>query len=238
MDTFEGVTTDPITLHKYLYANAAPHQFTDPTGNFTLVEVLNVLAVASIELMYPNALAVVYGADIALDGPTREFFKAIVGNAGLSLGATVLLPYLSGGTLSGGLDVSAVFSFNTEARETCVTLAGVVLTGTGGGGSAGLGLAVNPAITEGFSLIGGAGGFVGDPIYKAGATLNVDFDEDGNFSGSGSSRFGPTFGAGIFVRTGLASTGCARGYNAFSVLRASIRSLQVAYETADRHLSN
>jgi RHS repeat-associated protein len=39
MDTFEGVTTDPVTLHKYLYANAAPHMFTDPSGNFSLTEI-------------------------------------------------------------------------------------------------------------------------------------------------------------------------------------------------------
>jgi len=32
MDTFEGVTTDPITLHKYLYANANPAMFIDPSG--------------------------------------------------------------------------------------------------------------------------------------------------------------------------------------------------------------
>jgi RHS repeat-associated protein len=41
MDTFEGVTTDPVTLHKYLYANAAPHMWTDPTGNYTLVGVMH-----------------------------------------------------------------------------------------------------------------------------------------------------------------------------------------------------
>ncbi|MEM7790880.1 MAG: RHS repeat-associated core domain-containing protein [Verrucomicrobiota bacterium] len=42
MDTFEGVATDPITLHKYLYANAVPTRFTDPSGFVASVAELNV----------------------------------------------------------------------------------------------------------------------------------------------------------------------------------------------------
>ncbi len=38
MDTFEGVSTDPVTLHKYLYANASPVSYTDPSGFFSLAE--------------------------------------------------------------------------------------------------------------------------------------------------------------------------------------------------------
>lgn len=40
MDTFEGGVADPITLHKYLYANASPTFFVDPSGNRSLTEVL------------------------------------------------------------------------------------------------------------------------------------------------------------------------------------------------------
>jgi hypothetical protein len=36
MDTWMGVNSDPVTLHKYLYANVDPVNFTDPTGNFGL----------------------------------------------------------------------------------------------------------------------------------------------------------------------------------------------------------
>ncbi|MEX2475768.1 RHS repeat-associated core domain-containing protein [Marinobacter sp.] len=36
MDTWMGNGQDPVTLHKYLYANADPANFTDPTGNFSL----------------------------------------------------------------------------------------------------------------------------------------------------------------------------------------------------------
>lgn len=36
-DTWMGRNHDPITLHKYLYANADPVRYTDPTGNFSIV---------------------------------------------------------------------------------------------------------------------------------------------------------------------------------------------------------
>jgi RHS repeat-associated protein len=37
-DTYEGSISDPITLHKYLYGNANPVTYTDPTGLFSAAE--------------------------------------------------------------------------------------------------------------------------------------------------------------------------------------------------------
>ena len=39
MDTWEGRSHDPATLHKYLYAHADPINVSDPTGNFTLTSI-------------------------------------------------------------------------------------------------------------------------------------------------------------------------------------------------------
>jgi len=36
MDSFDGVAQDPITLHKYLYANGDPVNMIDPTGYFSI----------------------------------------------------------------------------------------------------------------------------------------------------------------------------------------------------------
>ena len=35
MDTYQGNMYEPVTLHKYLYANANPVKYTDPSGNVT-----------------------------------------------------------------------------------------------------------------------------------------------------------------------------------------------------------
>ena len=46
-DTWQGNNSDPITLHKYLYANANPAIYTDPSGNFSigsLMSAVNVMA--------------------------------------------------------------------------------------------------------------------------------------------------------------------------------------------------
>jgi len=50
MDTWMGRSGDPITLNKYLYANADPVTYVDPTGNFGLASIgasLNVRGVLS-----------------------------------------------------------------------------------------------------------------------------------------------------------------------------------------------
>lgn len=38
MDSYQGSIYDPVSLHKYLYANVNPVMYTDPTGYFFLAE--------------------------------------------------------------------------------------------------------------------------------------------------------------------------------------------------------
>jgi RHS repeat-associated protein len=45
VDQSTGKKTEPISLHRYLYANASPLNFTDPSGKFTLVDVMDAVAV-------------------------------------------------------------------------------------------------------------------------------------------------------------------------------------------------
>ena len=46
-DTWMGRNSDPVTLHKYLYANADPVRYTDPTGNFSLGSLMSGLNTAA-----------------------------------------------------------------------------------------------------------------------------------------------------------------------------------------------
>ena len=45
-DTWMGNNQDPITLHKYLYANADPGNMIDPTGNFSLGSLMSAINIA------------------------------------------------------------------------------------------------------------------------------------------------------------------------------------------------
>ncbi len=47
MDIWPGINYDPITLHKYLYANADPGNLIDPSGNFSIGSTLSALNVAA-----------------------------------------------------------------------------------------------------------------------------------------------------------------------------------------------
>jgi len=47
MDTFSGMDRDPITLHKYLYVNASPGMFVDPSGLFTISGMMTSINIAS-----------------------------------------------------------------------------------------------------------------------------------------------------------------------------------------------
>jgi len=44
MDSYEGSSGEPMSLHKYLYANADGVNCTDPTGNVTLMQQVQVIA--------------------------------------------------------------------------------------------------------------------------------------------------------------------------------------------------
>jgi len=46
MDTWMGRNNDPVTLHKYLYANVDPVNNVDPTGNFTMVQAIQAVNIA------------------------------------------------------------------------------------------------------------------------------------------------------------------------------------------------
>ncbi len=45
MDRFSGVLRNPVTLHRFLYANANPVNFVDPTGYFSLSEQMTTTAI-------------------------------------------------------------------------------------------------------------------------------------------------------------------------------------------------
>lgn len=46
-DTYMGNNSDPVSLHKYLYASNDPHYYIDPTGNFSMASVMSAVNVTA-----------------------------------------------------------------------------------------------------------------------------------------------------------------------------------------------
>jgi len=60
MDSYQGSLFDPVSLHKYLYANANPVMYTDPTGYFSLSELNITQTIQGVinSVTTPNFLAI------------------------------------------------------------------------------------------------------------------------------------------------------------------------------------
>jgi RHS repeat-associated protein len=48
VDPFEGMTDNPVSRHRYLYGNSNPITYSDPSGNFSMAEVTQTTALASV----------------------------------------------------------------------------------------------------------------------------------------------------------------------------------------------
>ena len=48
MDSYLGSVDDPVSLHKYLYANANPVNYIDPSGYYTLAELMETLGIQGV----------------------------------------------------------------------------------------------------------------------------------------------------------------------------------------------
>ncbi len=95
VDSFAGSNSDPLSLHKYLYAKASPSRYTDPTGRETLSSALAAGAIQGI----------VYGA--ALGGVVGGISGGIVGSEHGAVGAVRgFMEGLVGGAAAGELRVS------------------------------------------------------------------------------------------------------------------------------------
>ncbi|WP_143821127.1 RHS repeat-associated core domain-containing protein, partial [Motiliproteus sp. MSK22-1] len=83
-DSWMGNSQDPITLHKYLYANADPVSYTDPTGNFSLG---SIGAASNIQRILATANVASTGFDFYSFATSDGEIDAV--SAGLSVLATL-----------------------------------------------------------------------------------------------------------------------------------------------------
>ena len=99
MDSFEGVQSDPRSLHKYLYGFANPVTNADPSGNTSLGELAITVGVgAVISSMATFALNILTGSTAVANAEENFSFDGFLVSGRLTESGY-------GGTVEGGLDV-------------------------------------------------------------------------------------------------------------------------------------
>ena len=100
MDTYGGSVSDPMSLHKYLFANSNPAKYSDPSGHFSLLETEATMTMSMILSGLCSSLAyelVCLDADQPIDGHKvitsflKGFLLAWCAIALVSLGGAILL---------------------------------------------------------------------------------------------------------------------------------------------------
>ena len=76
MDTWEGMSFDPPSLHKYTYCRNNPVNDRDPSGNYTLIQTIVVIAII--------AIVVAIGLQI-WENNTCKYFKRVTENSSITM---------------------------------------------------------------------------------------------------------------------------------------------------------
>ena len=112
-DSFEGRGEDPVTLHRYLYANADPIQMVDPSGRDSMGEVLvNIGVRATFTGLIGASISV---ARDAIFNPNRSISSLLTAAAngyviGYGLGVLTGIPGAAGAVIGGIASGGAVFA--------------------------------------------------------------------------------------------------------------------------------
>lgn len=222
-------------VHNYLYANANPARFIDPSGKFGILD----LAVTSIIVGYLSVLATqsignAPGQEGGLGRFGRTFARAIgFGDVKEFSGSLVISAFAAGPFLSPllpfwsqGASISAALTL-TSQQEICTTFQ---ISGLVGAGPGGIGAGVSLGADAFFKDVDREGvAYVEEGVFElglgAGVGLSGSNPDNGVSVGGGFGVRGSlaAFAGGKF---GLATTGCARGVMA--VPNATIRAVSFA----------
>jgi hypothetical protein len=87
MDSFAGEPTDPLSLHKYLYAKGSPVEYTDPSGLMGLGGTAELNATLSMsQVLAANSAMLLHGVETAVVVATEEVGAVAVVDSAVVIG--------------------------------------------------------------------------------------------------------------------------------------------------------
>ena len=111
MDTYGGTVFDPVSLHKYLYANANPVTYVDPSGNMSLPELSACMTIG--EMLEESASFILFHEIMgAITGFIFGTVDALLGGKGLGEALVAGLEGAAWGIIFGAL-ISTLMCFGT-----------------------------------------------------------------------------------------------------------------------------
>ena len=109
-DTYEGDNADPVSLHRYLYANADPVMFMDPSGHMSLGQVMMTVSII-------GTLAGIAIPTIQSGGDPEVFWESVVGAIPIyGSGSSAVANFQAGSYIAGSFDVAITLADIFTAR--------------------------------------------------------------------------------------------------------------------------
>ena len=124
MDTYAGSLSDPMSLHKYLFANSNPIKYRDPSGHFTLAEMDTAITIA----------AIMDGCELlAMLGTTASFGFQGKSFESQEFGYDMVKSYIGGALLGlvAGFCIAGVFAAILIPIISTVVAIGTIIVGMG-----------------------------------------------------------------------------------------------------------
>lgn len=113
MDSFDGSRRDPVSLHKYLYGNADPVQYSDPSGNVSLG---NFVTAVSVGAILGGVATPVYNQAIGKATTIGDVAQGAMIGASLTGFAIAGGPWVAGGLTALGIGSSGALVYDVYAN--------------------------------------------------------------------------------------------------------------------------
>lgn len=119
-DSYQGRLSDPVSLHKYLYANANPVKYADPSGYMAAEVISTSTAIAIIGSSVANAVALSIGLNLYEQLRLKD-----ENGTTIDIGSLLAVAFMSG-CIAAGFAAAAILGASLGSVAVMVAIGGSV----------------------------------------------------------------------------------------------------------------